>query len=93
LVHRKWSLGRSAAIQPLPEDWFGRWVPAVRRTLLADFALPIEIADRAKARAYHEWLNDAVMSELRSLSPETYQHVVADLRNFAQMLWDENDED
>jgi hypothetical protein len=42
------------AIRPLPEDWFGRWIPAVRRTLLADFALPTEIADRAKARAYHE---------------------------------------
>jgi hypothetical protein len=89
------------AIRPLPEDWFGRWngsqppnwIPAVRRTLLAEFALPIEIADRAKARAYHEWLNDAVMSELRSLSPETYQDVVAYLRNFAQMSWDENDGD
>lgn len=89
------------AIRPLPEDWFGRWngsqppnwIPAVRCTLLAEFALPIEIADRAKARAYHEWLNDAVMSELRSLSPETYQDVVAYLRNFAQMSWDENDGD
>ena len=89
------------AIRPLPEDWFGRWngsqppnwIPAVRCALLAEFALPIEIADRAKARAYHEWLNDAVMSELRSLSPETYQDVVAYLRNFARMSWDENDGD
>jgi hypothetical protein len=88
-------------IRPLPEDWFRRWngseppnwITAVRRALLAGFALPIEIADRAKARAYHEWLNTAAMSDLRALSPEMYQQVVEYLRNFVQTPWDKNDGD
>jgi hypothetical protein len=88
-------------IRPLPEDWFRRWngseppnwITAVRRALLAGFALPIEIADHAKARAYHEWLNTAAMSDLRALSPEMYQQVVEYLRNFVQTPWDKNDGD
>jgi hypothetical protein len=89
------------AIRPLPEDWFGRWngiqppnwMTAVGRALLAGFALPIEITDRAKTRAYHQWLDDVVMSDLRTLSPETYQHVVDYLKSFVEMPWEENDGD
>ena len=89
------------AIRPLPEDWFEcwngneppNWITSVRCALLAGFALPIEIGDTTKARAYHEWLNEAVMSDLRSLSPETYQQVVCHLRNFIQKPQDENDGD
>ncbi|WP_334396230.1 HTH domain-containing protein [Bradyrhizobium sp. AZCC 2289] len=88
-------------IRPMPDDWCGRWngnpppnwIAAVRRALVAGFALPVEISDRAKLRAYQKWIDDIMMSELRSLSPETYQQVVEYLRNFALMSWDEDDED
>jgi hypothetical protein len=34
-----------------------------------------------------------MMSEVRFLSPETYQQVVEYLRSFALMPWDENEKD
>jgi hypothetical protein len=34
-----------------------------------------------------------MMSEVRFLSPETYQQVVEYLRNFALTPWDEDEED
>jgi hypothetical protein len=88
-------------IRPVPEDWFGRWngnpppnwIAAVRRALIGGFALPVEISGGAKLRAYQKWIDDIMMSEVRFLSPETYQQVVEYLRNFALTPWDEDEED
>jgi pimeloyl-ACP methyl ester carboxylesterase len=88
-------------IRPVPEDWFGRWngnpppnwIVAVRRALIGGFALPVEISDRDKLRAYQAWIDDVMISEVRFLSPETYQQVVEYLRHFALMPWDEDAED
>jgi hypothetical protein len=88
-------------IRPVPEDWFGcwndnpppNWIAAVRRALIGGFALPVEISDGAKLGAYQKWIDDIMMSEVRFLSPETYQQVVEYLRNFALMPWDEDEED
>jgi hypothetical protein len=66
---------------------------AVRRALVGGFALPVEIEDRTKIESYQVWFEDALMSELRSLSPETYQEVVTYLRTFILMPWDDDDED
>jgi len=89
------------SVRPLPEDWVGRWaggpppawIPAVRRALSGGLALPIEITDKAKIETYQTWLEAALMSEMRSLAPETYQHVVGYLRDFIQTPWEENDKD
>ena len=86
-------------IRPMPDDWCGRWngdpppnwIAAVRRALIGGFALPIEISDRAKGHAYQKWIEDIMMSQVRFLSPETYQQVVEYLRNLALMPWDEDD--
>jgi hypothetical protein len=88
-------------IRPVPEDWFSRWngnpppnwIAAARRALIGGFALPVEISDGAKLRAYQKWIDDIMMSEVRFLSPETYQQVVEYLRNFALTPWDEDEED
>jgi hypothetical protein len=88
-------------IRPVSEDWLGRWngnpppnwIAAVRRALIGGFALPVEISDGAKLSAYKKWINDIMMSEVRFLSPETYQQVVEYLRNFALVPWDEDEED
>jgi hypothetical protein len=89
------------ALQPSPEDWFGRWdgkpppnwIIAVRRALVGGFALPIEIADRTKIDSYQRWFEDVLMSELRSLSPDTYQGVITYLRTFLLMPRDNDDQD
>jgi hypothetical protein len=88
------------SLRPSPEDWFGRWngnpppnwIMAVRRALVGGFALPVEIKDRTKIESYQRWFEDSLMSELRSLSPETYQEVVTYLRTFVLMPWDNDDE-
>jgi hypothetical protein len=89
------------AVRPSPEDWVGRWngtpppnwIMAVRRALVGGFALPIEISDPTKVEAYQKWFEDALMFELRSLSPETYQQIIAYLRSFMLMPWDDDAED
>jgi tetratricopeptide (TPR) repeat protein len=85
----------------LPEDWVSRWgedpppnwVDAVRCTLIGGFAMPVEIADDEKVRAYQKWFDDVLMAEVRSLSPELYQRVVEYVRKFASMPWNEAEED
>ncbi|WP_316168649.1 MULTISPECIES: hypothetical protein [unclassified Bradyrhizobium] len=84
----------------VPDDWVGRWgdspppnwVTAVRRSLVSSFALPIELSDADRLRAYQEWLDDALMAEVRVLSPGLYQQVVMYLRDFTLMPWDDNEE-
>ena len=85
----------------LPEDWLDRWgehappnwVDAVRCTLIGGFAMPVEITDEEKALAYQKWLDDVLLDEVRSSSPELYKRVVEYIRKFAIMPWDERDED
>jgi hypothetical protein len=89
------------SIRPLPEDWVERWagspppewITAVRRTLTAGLAMPLEITDKAKIESYQTWLEAALMSEMRSLAPETYQHFVGYLKDFIQTPWEANDKD
>jgi tetratricopeptide (TPR) repeat protein len=89
------------ALRPSPDDWVGRWngnpppnwIMAVSRALVGGFALPIEIADRAKIERYQRWFEEMLMSDLRSVSPETYQQVITYLRSFILMPWDDDDED
>lgn len=85
----------------LPEDWLDRWgehappnwVDAVRCTLIGGFAMPVEITDEEKALAYQKWLDDVLLDEVRSSSPELYKRVVEYIRKFAIMPWDERGED
>lgn len=85
----------------VPEDWLGRWgdhpppnwVDAVRSALLGGFAVPVEIGDDEKIAAYQKWLDDVVMADIRSLSPELYQRVVIYLRSFALTPWSKDEED
>jgi hypothetical protein len=85
----------------LPEDWFNRWgehpppnwVDAVRCTTIGGFATPVEIADDERVRAYQKWLDDVLMAEIRSLSPELYKRVVDYVRKFALMPWNKGEDD
>ncbi|WP_316225201.1 MULTISPECIES: hypothetical protein [unclassified Bradyrhizobium] len=85
----------------LPEDWVDRWaehtppnwVDAVRCTLIGGFAVPVEIADTNKALAYQKWLDDVLMEEVRSLSPELYKRVIDYIRKFVLMPWSEREDD
>ncbi|NOJ41056.1 HTH domain-containing protein [Bradyrhizobium australiense] len=87
----------------VPEDWLpfwkGQpppgWIGAVYRALIGGFALPVEILDDKKIVPYQRWLDDVLMSELRLLSPELYQQLVAYVRDFMLMPWggDEDDDD
>ena len=77
-------------LDPAPENWVARWngqpppnwIAAVRRALIGGLALPVEIADQSKVRAYQAWLEDALMADLRKLSPDIYQQVINYLREF-----------
>jgi hypothetical protein len=85
----------------VPDDWLDRWgdhpppnwVDAVRSALLGGFALPVDIERDEKAVAYQKWLDDVVMADTRSLSPELYQRIVTYLRSFALTPWSKEEED
>lgn len=55
--------------------------------------MPVEITGEEKALAYQKWLDDVLLDEVRSSSPELYKRVVEYIRKFAIMPWDERDED
>lgn len=88
-------------MQIVPEDWLPcwrgapppGWVDAVRRALTGGFAMPIEMIDVKKIEPYHQWLDDVLLRELRLVSPELYQQVVAYVREFTLMPWGEGDDD
>ena len=88
-------------MQIVPEDWLPcwrgtpppGWVDAVRRALIGGFVMPIEITDDKKIEPYHRWLDDVLLRELRLVSPELYQQVVAYVREFTLMPWGEGDDD
>lgn len=83
------------ALDPNPEDWIGMWhdhpppgwIDAVRSALIGGLAMPIEIDDRSKVEAYQRWLEDALMSDVRTLSPDIHQRVVKYLREFILNPW------
>lgn len=83
------------------DDWLDRWgenappnwVEAVNCTLIGGLAVPIELADEEKLRAYQKWLDDVAMSGIRSRSPSLYQKVVDYLRSFTLMSWGSEEED
>lgn len=83
------------ALDPNPEDWIGMWhdqpppgwILAVRSALIGGLAMPIEIDDRSKVEAYQEWLEDALISDVRRLSPAIHQRVVNYLREFILNPW------
>ena len=82
-------------LEPAPENWVARWngqpppnwIAAVRRALVGGLALPVEITDRSKVKAYQAWLEDALMADIRKLSPDAYQQVVNYLREFILTPW------
>jgi hypothetical protein len=69
------------------------WVSAVRRALIGGLALPVEITDQSKVKAYQAWLEDALMADLRRLHPDMYQQVVNYLRDFILSPWNDDAED
>jgi hypothetical protein len=88
-------------LDPVPENWVGRWngqpppnwISAVHRALLGGLALPVEITDQAKIKAYQAWLEETLMTDIRTLSPELYRQVVGYLRQFMLTTWDDDAED
>ncbi|MFH0298429.1 hypothetical protein AAFX91_14535, partial [Bradyrhizobium sp. 31Argb] len=88
-------------LRPLPENWIARWgdeappnwIKAVRRALIGGLAMPVEIDDRGKIEPYQKWFEDVFMSDLRETFPDTYDEVIAYLRDFILMPWDDDDED
>jgi hypothetical protein len=82
-------------LDPNPEDWIGMWhdhpppgwVSAVRSALIGGLAMPIEIDDRSKVEAYQHWLEEILMSDVRTLSSEIHQRVVNYLREFILNPW------
>ncbi|WIG52198.1 MAG: hypothetical protein OJF48_003116 [Afipia sp.] len=87
-------------LSPPPEDWLGRWgdapppnwVIAVRSAIISGFAFPAELEKHERIAPYQKWFEENVMSELRTLSPETYQRVIAYLRDFLRAPWEDGDE-
>lgn len=83
------------------EDWLTAWrgapppgwVDAVHRALIGGFAVPVEIADDKKIEPYQRWLDDVLLKEIRLVSPELYQQVVAYILEFVLMPWSEGDGD
>jgi hypothetical protein len=88
-------------LRVMPEDWVGRWgdnpplnwVEAVRRSVIGSFALPVEISDQNKLRRYQKWIDEVMMSEVRSSSPDLYGQVVEYLRSFTLIRRDDDEED
>jgi hypothetical protein len=88
-------------LDPTPENWVAQWngqvppnwVSAVRRALIGGLALPVEITDQSKVKAYQAWLEDALMADLRRLHPDMYQQVVNYLRDFILSPWNDDAED
>jgi len=85
-------------LDPAPENWIARWnghpppnwIAAVRRALTGGLALPVEITDQSKVRAYQAWLEDVLMADIRKLSPDAYQQVVDYLREFILTPWNDD---
>lgn len=85
-------------LDPAPENWVARWngqpppnwIAAVRRALIGGLALPVEITDQSKVRAYQAWLEDALLADIRRLSPDAYQQVVNYLREFILTPWNDD---
>jgi hypothetical protein len=88
-------------LNPIPENWVGRWngqtppnwIVAVRRALIGSLALPVEITDLSKIRAYQTWLEEILMADIRTLSPEIYQQVINYLRQFMLTPWNDDADD
>jgi tetratricopeptide (TPR) repeat protein len=88
-------------LRVMSEDWVGRWgdnpplnwVEAVRRSAIGSFALPVEISDQNKLRRYQKWIDEVMMSEVRSSSPDLYGQVVEYLRSFTLIRRDDDEED
>ncbi len=85
-------------LDPAPENWVARWngqpppnwIAAVRRALIGGLALPVDITDQSKVKAYQAWLEDALMADIRKLSPDAYQQVVNYLREFILTPWNDD---
>lgn len=87
------------SMRPIAEDWVSRWnetpppgwIEAVRPALIGGYALPFEIVGKDKVQRYQRWLEESVMAEIRELSPNLYTQVVAYLRRFVLMRWEDDD--
>jgi hypothetical protein len=89
------------SVIPKPEDWTSRWTPtpppewvkAVSRVTMTSLAMPVELADDDKIKAYNDWFELQHLEPLRTVWPEQYQAVVEQVRSFALSTEDEDEKE
>nr|WP_291850676.1 hypothetical protein [Bradyrhizobium sp.] len=89
-------------LQPNLDEWLyswrgnppPNWSSAVNRVSIASMAMPVEIGDDQVRAAYNEWLETAILSDLRKNDRDFYNEVISYIRDFITKLHeDDNDEE